>query len=49
MSRNKLFSKRMELCLTPEQYKIVKELSKKSNKRMNDIIREAIMNMWEKV
>jgi len=49
MSRNELYSKRVELCLTPEQHKIVKELAKKSNKRMNEIIREAIMNMWEKI
>lgn len=49
MSRNKLFSKRMEVCLTPEQHKIVKDLAKKSNKRKNEIIREAIMKMWEKV
>ena len=49
MSRNKLYNKRMELCLTPEQYKIVKELAKKSNKRMNEIVREAIMEKWESI
>jgi hypothetical protein len=47
VSRNKLYNKRMELCLTPEQHKIVKELAKKNNRRMNEIVREAIMRMWE--
>ena len=49
MSRNKLFSKRMELCLTPDQHKIVKELAKLSNQRLNEVIRKAIMEKWEKV
>lgn len=49
MSRKELYSKRLELCLTPLQHRIVQELAKKSNKRMNEIIRQAIMQMWEKV
>jgi len=49
MSRNKLYKRRMELCLTPDQHKIVKELAKKSQQTMNEVVREAIMKVWEKV
>ena len=49
MSRNKLFERRIELCLTPEQFEIVKELAKKNQKTMNEIVRQAILEMWEKV
>ena len=49
MSRNKLFSKRMELCLTVEQHKIVKELAKKAQMTANEVVRCAIMELWEKV
>ena len=49
MSRNQLYRNRIELCLNDEQKKIVKELAKKYKKRMNEIIRQAIDEMWEKV
>jgi hypothetical protein len=49
MSRNKLYSERIELCLTKEQKKIVIELAKKRKKRMNEVIREAIEHEWEEV
>lgn len=49
MSRNKLYKVRMDICITPEQRKLVKEMAKKYNKTMNEIIREAIVQKWEKV
>jgi hypothetical protein len=49
MSRNQLYRNRLELCLNDEQKKIVKELAKKYKKRMNEVIRQAIDEMWEKV
>lgn len=49
MSRNKFYSERIELCLTKEQKKIVQQLSKKYRKTMNEVIREAIEDMWEGV
>lgn len=47
--RDKLFTEKFELCLTKEQKKIVKELAKRNKTRMNDVIRQAIMEMWEKI
>ncbi len=49
MSRNKFYSERIELCLTVDQKKIVVNLAKKHRKRMNEVIRQAIEEMWEKV
>lgn len=49
MSRNKLYETRFELCITKDQKKIVKELAKKHNKTMNEVVRQAIMEMWERV
>lgn len=49
MSRSTLYTARLELCLTPGQLKQVKELARINNKRMNEIIRQAINEMWEKV
>lgn len=49
MSRNKLYKYRMELCLNKEQKLIVDELAKKFKKRKNEIVRQAILEMWEKV
>lgn len=49
MSRSKLYSKRLEICLTPAQHKIVTELARINGKRINEVIRQAINEMWEKV
>lgn len=49
MSRNKFYSERIELCLTREQKKIVIELAKKNKMRINEVLRKAILEMWEGV
>lgn len=49
MSRNKLYESRIEICLTPDQKKILEKLAKKYNKTMNEIVRQAICEMWETV
>ena len=53
MSRNKLYRNRVEVCLNDDQWDIVKELQKdkkgKISKTANEVIRQAIDEMWEKV
>ncbi len=49
MSRNKLYECRLEVCFTPDQKKIIEKLAKKYSKTMNEIIRQAIIEMWEKL
>jgi HD superfamily phosphodiesterase len=49
MSRNQLYRHRVELCLNDDQKKIVEALAKKMKKRMNEVIRQAICEMWEKI
>lgn len=47
MSRNKLYSCRLEVCITPDQRKKIDKMAGKS-KTANEIIREAIEAMYEK-
>lgn len=47
--RDKLYIKRFEVCLTPDEKMILKKLSKKYGRTMNEIIRQALSDMWEKV
>lgn len=42
MSRNKLYSERLELCLTPEQYSKLKQLAEKEDLTMNHLVREVL-------
>ena len=47
--RNKLYTERIEICLRKEHKKILVNLCKKYNKTMNEVIREALMELWEDV
>ena len=49
MARNKLFSKRIELCVTPEQLKVIKSIAKKLKTTSNEAIRICISDYWEKI
>lgn len=47
MSRNKLYSERIELCVTKEQRIMIEKMSKMLGRRMNEVIREAVERLWE--
>lgn len=49
MSRNKFYSKRIELCLTKEQKEIAIELAKINKMRINEMLRRLITDAWEKI
>lgn len=49
MSRNKLYSNRVELCLNDDQKKIIKDMAKKLGMTINETVRRAIMEMRERI
>lgn len=47
--REKLYTVRVEICITPEQKQILVALSKKYKRTVNEIIRACIMHEGKKV
>lgn len=42
MSRNQLFTERLEICVTPEQKKKLEKIAKKNGVRINQLVRNII-------
>ncbi len=42
MSRNKLYSERLEVCLTPAQMRFLKQAAKKDEVTINEYVRSMI-------
>lgn len=45
----KRYTVRLEVRITKEEHKIIKEMQKKYKLNMNETVRRAINEMWEKV
>lgn len=46
MARPKMFSKRIDLCVTPKQLKILKEMAENSQLTINELLRKLINDFY---
>ena len=47
MSRNKLYTERIDLCVTPSQYEALKKYAAKEGITVNQLIREVVKSFLE--